>query len=362
MQEGFDGVKIIKLLGREDFFFNKFKYHNVNLNKITIKTQFFHGLPRLLFEFLGIVLITLSLFFLYYSEKNLSDIIQILTIFIAASFRILPSGTRIMNCLQYMKLGYPALKTLSDELKGFQKKFYLPHKKFNFKKNIVVDIKKFNFPNTTSNFEITNINFKILKGQKIGIIGATASGKSTIIDILSGVLKPDKGDILVDGISIFSNLDGWQSIIGMVPQKTLILDASLRENILFGLDKTQYKDKEINSLIKKINLDPLINRLNNGLDGKIGEKGINISGGEIQRIGICRALIYDPEILFLDEATSSLDTFTEAQILNEIKIFNEKTIISIAHRINTLKNCDIIYRFENGKLVDKGNYSKFKIN
>ena len=113
--------------------------------------------------------------------------------------------------------------------------------------------------------------------------------------------------------------------------------------------------------MKKINLENLYKRLPNGLDGNIGEKGINLSGGEIQRIGMCRALIYDPEILFLDEATSSLDLATETQILNELKVFKNKTIISIAHRINTLKNCDIIYRIDSGKLVDQGNFDKFKI-
>ena len=146
-----------------------------------------------------------------------------------------------------------------------------------------------------------------------------------------------------------------------MPQKIFILDESLRNNILFGLDREKYSDDMILSIIKKISLENLLKRLPKGLDGNLGEKGINLSGGEIQRIGLCRALIYDPEILFLDEATSSLDIDTESQILNELKIFKEKTIISIAHRINTLKNCEKIYRFDKGKIIDQGNYEKFKI-
>mgnify|MGYP001334205046 CR=1 FL=1 len=358
MQEGFGGVKIIKLLGRENFFFNKFKVHNVSLSKIAARTFFFQGVPRLLFELIGIFLITFSLFYLYYSEKNLTDIVQILTIYIAASFRILPSASRMVQSLQHMKLSYPAVDLLYHELKSFKQDNEISHNNFSFKKNIFTDIKKFKYPNS-NNFEISNIKLNILKGQKIGIIGPSASGKSTIMDILTGISEPTQGSITVDGKSISSNIKGWQKLIGLVPQKIFIIDGSLRDNILFGLDKNKYKDDQITLLIKKINLDNLLKRLTYGLDGNISEKGINLSGGEIQRIGLCRALIYDPEILFLDEATSSLDVNTESQILNELKVFKGKTIISIAHRINTLKNCDIIYKFENGKLVDQGNYDKF---
>ena len=359
MQEGFDGVKIIKLLGRENFFFDKFKVHNVNLSKISARTYFFQGVPRLLFELIGIFFITFSLFILYYSEKSLADIIQILTIYIAASFRILPSVSRIVSSLQNVKLSYPSVDVLHNELKNFKKDTQTFYEKFSFKKNIFADIKKFKYPNS-NNFEISNIKLNILKGQKIGIIGPSASGKSTVVEILTGISEPTQGSITVDGKSIFSNIKGWQKLIGFVPQKIFILDGSLRHNILFGLDNKKYTDDQIISLIKKINLENLLRRLTDGLDGNLGEKGINLSGGEIQRIGLCRALIYDPEILFLDEATSSLDINTESQILNELKIFKEKTIISIAHRINTLRNCDTIYRFDNGKLVDQGDFEKFK--
>jgi len=191
--------------------------------------------------------------------------------------------------------------------------------------------------------------FKFKREFSILIFVLVSASFNIVILSLSSKLK-----------SISSNIKGWQKLIGLVPQKIFIIDGSLRDNILFGLDKNKYKDDQITFLIKKINLENLLKRLTHGLDGNISEKGINLSGGEIQRIGLCRALIYDPEILFLDEATSSLDVNTESQILNELKVFKEKTIISIAHRINTLKNCDTIYRFENGKLVDQGNFDKFK--
>ena len=320
MQEGFDGIKIIKLLGRENFFFNKFKVYNVNLAKVGMRTYFFQGVPRLLFELVGIFFVTFVLIILYYSGKNLIDITQILSVYIAASFRILPSINRIVTSLQYMKLSYPAINVLYHELKSFKSETQSSHENFSFKKNIFVDIKKFKYPNS-NNFEISNVKLNILKGEKIGIIGPTASGKSTVVEILTGISESPAGDITVDGKSIFSNLRGWQKLIGFVPQKIFILDESLRNNILFGLDSKKYSDDQIISVIKKLSLENLLKRLPNGLDGNLGEEGINLSGGEIQRIGLCRALIYDPEVLFLDEATSSLDINTESQILNELKIF-----------------------------------------
>ena len=360
MQEGFDGIKIIKLLGRESFFYNKFKIHNENLSKISQKTTFFQSVPRLLLELVGILFITFSLYIFHYSGKNLIEITQILTVYVAASFRILPSVNRIVSGLQFMKLSYPAMDVLYRELNSFKKEIQPSYEKFSFNKNIFADIKNFSYPDS-KNFEISDVKMNILKGQKVGIIGESGSGKSTIIEILTGILETSKGNIIVDGKSIFSNVRGWQKLIGFVPQKIFILDESLRNNVLFGLDNKKYTDSQIISLIKKINLENLLKRLPNGLDGNLGEEGVNLSGGEIQRIGICRALIYDPEILFLDEATSALDNNTESQILNELKLFREKTIISIAHRLNTLKYSDIVYYIKNGKLLDQGSFKKFKL-
>ncbi len=360
MKEGFDGLKIIKLLGREKFFFNKFKIHNVNLSKVAMTAHVFGKMPRLLLEFVGIFFITLSLFVLYYSGKNLLEIAQLLSVYIAASFRILPSINSIVSSLQIMKLSRPAMNVLYNELTSFKKEVSSSYENFSFSKNISVDIKKFKYPNS-NNFEISDVTLNISKGEKIGIIGPSASGKSTVIEILTGISEQPEGNITVDGKSIFSNIKGWQKLIGFVPQKIFILDESLRNNILFGLDKKKYRDDKIILMIKKLSLENLLNRLPGGLDGNLGEEGTNLSGGEIQRIGLCRALIYNPEILFLDEATSSLDINTESQILDELKIFKEKTIISIAHRINTLKNCDKIYCFDNGKIVSQGNFDKFKM-
>ena len=359
MQEGFGAVKIIKLFGRESFFFNKFKLHNLNLANVSLKIGVLNSLPRYLTELLAFFIIIFIFFILFNTESNISEILTIITIYAVAAFKLIPSANRIILSIQTLKFSSHSISVLYSELKNFKVLKNNERSNFIFNGSIVVNIENFKH-SQDSKFYLRNIKFEIKKNEKIGIIGPSGSGKSTLIDILTGVLKPEKGEVIVDKKSIFSNLRGWQNLIGYVPQKIFILDESLRNNILFGLDGKKYDDVKILSLIKKLSLEKLLNRLPNGLDGNLGEEGVNFSGGEIQRIGICRALIYEPQILFLDEATSSLDISTEQQILNELKLFQDKTIISIAHRINTLKNCSKIYCIDNGKVVDQGNFDKFK--
>ncbi len=358
MQEGFGAVKVIKLFGRENFFFNKFKLHNMNLAEVSLKIGVLNSLPRYLTELLSVFIIIFIFFILFNTKSNISEIITIITIYIVAAFKIIPSANRIILSMQTLKFSSHSISTLYSELKNFKVLKNTKKENFLFNENIIINVENFKHLQD-SKFNLRNIEFEIKKNEKIGIIGPSGSGKSTLIDILTGVLKPEKGDVKVDKKSIFSNLRGWQNLIGYVPQKIFILDDSLRNNIVFGYDKSKVDDKTLLEIIQKINLSQLLDRLPKGLDNKLGEKGLNISAGEIQRIGIARALIYKPTILFLDEATSSLDISTEKQILSELDQFSDKTFISVAHRINTLKNCDKIYNIDNGTIIDSGSFEKF---
>ena len=194
-------------------------------------------------------------------------------------------------------------------------------------------------------FQNTSIEFN--KSSKIGIIGPSGSGKSSLINIICGFIKHD-GFIRVDGKSIYENLSGWQKNIGYIPQKIVILNDTLRENILFGLKK-KCTQQDIVNILKKVNLLQFYKKLPLGINTVLKQDGFNVSGGEIQRIGIARAIINNPEILILDEATSALDTFTENKILKEISLL-KKTIIIVSHRISSLMFCDKIYSIENNKL------------
>jgi ABC-type bacteriocin/lantibiotic exporter with double-glycine peptidase domain len=358
MQEGFDAVKDIKLLGREKFFFDKFKLHNINLARVSLKIGFFNNMPRFMTELFSVFIVIFVFFVLHQSENNIGEIVTVMAVYVVAAFKIIPSTNRIIASVQTLKFNYPAIDALYQESKNFKFSNNIKKQNFVFNKNIIINIENFKH-SKDSKFDLNNIKFEIKKGEKIGIIGPSGSGKSTLIDIISGILKLEKGDIKVDEKSIFSNLRGWQDLIGYIPQKIFILDDSLRNNIIFGIDKNKVDEEILLKLLHKINLTQLLERLPKGLDSKLGEKGLNISAGEIQRIGIARSLIYNPKILFLDEATSSLDTFTERQILKELNQFEDKTFISVAHRINTLKNCDKIYRLDKGTIIDSGNFERF---
>jgi ABC-type multidrug transport system fused ATPase/permease subunit len=358
MQEGFGAVKDIKLLGREKFFFDKFKLHNINLARVSLKIGFFNNMPRFMTELFSVFIVIFVFFVLHQSENNIGEIVTVMAVYVVAAFKIIPSTNRIIASVQSLKFNYPAIDALYQESKSFKFSNDIKKQNFIFNKNIIINIENFKH-SKDSKFDLNNIKFEIKRGEKIGIIGPSGSGKSTLIDIISGILKLEKGDIKVDEKSIFSNLRGWQDLIGYIPQKIFILDDSLRNNIIFGIDKNKVDEEILLKLLHKINLTQLLERLPKGLDSKLGEKGLNISAGEIQRIGIARSLIYNPKILFLDEATSSLDTFTERQILKELNQFEDKTFISIAHRINTLKNCDKIYRLDKGTIIDSGNFERF---
>ena len=361
LQEGFGAVKDIKLLGREKFFFEKFKFHNINLREVAAKIGFVNDLPRFILELF--IIITVTLIFIILNEKNNSfvEVLTVLALFLAAAFRIMPSLNRLIGSFQRMKFTSQAVDMLTKEMnllsqENINKKKEV--KKVIFNNNIKVNIKNFKY-NDGGKFMIKDVNLTINKGDKIGIIGPSASGKSTIVEILLGILKPQHGSVTIDG-NLIDEIDNLKEMVGYIPQKIFILDDSLRNNILFGLREEDYGDEKIIEIIKKTNLTGLLSRLENGLDSKLGERGINLSGGEIQRIGIARSFIYDPEIIYLDEATSSLDTFTEKAILNELKNFDNKTFISVAHRVGTLKNCNKIYLISKGKITDSGNFQKFR--
>ena len=358
MQEGFGAVKDIKLLGREKFFFDKFKLHNINLARVSLKIGFFNNMPRYMTELFAVLIVIFVFFALHQSESNIGEIVTVMAVYVVAAFKIIPSINRIIASVQTIKFNYPAIDALYQESKNFKFSNNIKKQNFVFNKNIIINIENFKH-SKDSKFDLNNIKFEIKRGEKIGIIGPSGSGKSTLMDIISGILKLEKGDIKVDEKSIFSNLRGWQDLIGYIPQKIFILDDSLKNNIIFGFDQNKIDEKILLKLIHKINLTQLLERLPKGLDSKLGEKGLNISAGEIQRIGIARALIYDPTIIFLDEATSSLDIYTETQILEELNQFKDKTFISVAHRINTLKNCDNIYRLDKGTIIDSGTFEKF---
>ena len=348
--ESFSAIKSIKILSREIFFLDKFKKQIESISRIQFKINFLGELPRNILEYILFISILALFFFLIQNNYSNENIIQVLSIYTLASFRLVPIMNRFLGHMQKIKYSYPSINKLIIENEQKIDPINSVAKKIKLKKNIILIIKKFSF-NGRKDFLLKNVNIEIKKYNKIGIIGDSGSGKSTIIDILCGFQNNESSKLIVDGTDIFrsSYLNNWQNSLGYVPQNIIILNQSLRDNILFGADKKIFNDEILKDLLKKVELEKFVKKSKNGLSQILRQDGENISGGEKQRIGIARALINDPDLLILDEATSGLDYETENNILKTIKKLR-KTSIIVSHRLNALKDCEKIYLLKNKKL------------
>jgi len=355
--EGLGGVKDIKFLGRESYFINRYQNHNVEYSIINANSIFLSQVPRLYLELLSIFALVFMIIIQIYQGRSTEELIPILSMFLAASFRLIPSVNKILAALQSIKFTKPVVE-------GLVKEFELINNNTNDNKirNTIEDPLKFNstieiinldykYPNN-DNLTLNQINLKIFKGTTIGLIGSSGSGKSTLIDIILGILKCKNNDILIDGVSINNNLRNWQNKLGYVPQMIFLSDETIRKNIAFGIEDELIDDEKIEIALKLSNLKNFISTLPDGIETVVGERGVRLSGGQRQRIGIARALYYNPEVIIFDEATSALDHKTEESVMESINELKKlKTMIIVAHRLTTLKKCDIIYELKNGKLL-----------
>lgn len=353
LTEGIKGNKIIKITNSENFFYEKFIQFNKIFRIISVKIMFLGQLPKILLEFLGIVLTICLIFYASKISFDTNYIIELLGVFLFAFFKIVPSLNRIIGSLQIMRYIKLSVNLIVDEKinQDFSEKTF---EKISFNKNVNIKIDRFIFKdeaNKQKNILLKDIDLNVAKSEKIGIIGPSGSGKSTFLEIFSGLIETKNKSIFVDGNSVKENIRGWQKIIGYVPQKTFIIEDTLRNNILFGFDSNKVNDKDFNEILSKSNLNQLVSKMSDGLDTIIREDGSNFSGGEVQRIGLARALLRKPEILILDEATSALDLKNEEEIIKDLLKIEDLTIISVTHRLSALKGFAKVYNLQSGKLI-----------
>ena len=357
-QSSFNGIKTVKIFLKEKFFIKLFQmFTNRDLQLITIRA-FLISLPRHFFELLTILLFVLLIFYLSSQSVNLIYTIPKLSLIALAAIKIIPSVNRIMVNVQTLKLGIPSLDLIYGEFLKLKKvkSINKQKNKISFKKNIHIRNLSFFYSskfkkleNTKSVFENSNLTIK--KNSCIGIIGKTGIGKSTFLDLILGLIEPQKGKILVDGKNIKSNKRGWQDIIGYVPQDTFLLDDTIRNNITLNIDDNNYEKKKLEKSIEVSQVLEFIKNEKINDQIYVGERGIRLSGGQKQRIGIARAIYKNPDVLILDEATSALDFNTEKKIIDDIKkLKNKITIIIVSHRLNSLKICDEIFEIKNKKI------------
>jgi len=353
--EGLGGIKEIILTGKSFFFAEKLRKNVINVADITIKYLVLSSVPRLFLELITILGLTLFCLFILFQNMQMESFIPIIGVFAAAAFRLIPSVGKIMNSIQVIKFFQPVIDLLYKEFRLIREPSSKIEKELNLTFDKIVELKSINFkyPKNTKN-SLSNIKMTIKKGQTIGIVGQSGGGKSTLINIITGLIKPDSGDILLDHNLIETNSENWRSKIGYVPQNIYLIDDTINNNIAFGIDKSKINNNAVNEAILGAQLQDLINSLPQGQDSIVGERGVNLSGGQIQRIGIARALYNNPEILIFDEATSALDTENEDAIMDTIKGFGgSKTIIIISHKTSPLSQCDRIYEMKNGELLER---------
>ena len=361
--EAFSGIKDIKLRGTETEFIKKYSQPAKKFAEYSATSAVISLLPRYAIETLAFGGLLLIVIFLISTSENFMSVIPLVALYALAGYRIMPGLQQIYHSIAQIRYNTPALDILLKDLKNSTYNKNITDGKLislpKIKKEIEFKSVYFKYPNSNDQI-LENINVKIRSNSLTAFVGKTGSGKTTLIDILLGLLPINKGDILVDNIKLKEdNFSSWQKKLGYVPQNIFLTDDTLKNNIAFAVPDNQVDHKKIINAAKLAELENYISTLPDKYNTYVGEKGIRISGGQIQRVGIARALYYNPEIIVLDEATSALDNLTEKNIMDSLKkLSKSKTIIIIAHRLSTIKNCDQIYFLEKGRVSAEGNYNE----
>ncbi|MDR5886695.1 ABC transporter ATP-binding protein [Vreelandella janggokensis] len=362
MNEGFGGIKDTLLLGRQADFNKRFAETSQAVGYARGVTAGLSQVPRYAMELVAFgAVIFLVLYLLAEYNGNLGNILPVLSVYALAGFKLLPAFQQIYTSLANVKGNIAAFDSLEEDLIASQQDASsVPASyagKLTPQQRIVLDNVHFSYPGKEEK-ALDGLTLEIPVNKVIGLVGASGSGKSTAIDVLLGLMMPEVGELKVDDeVLVGKKLRAWQNSLGFVPQAIFLADASIRENIAFGLPLDEIDDARVQRASRMAHLSELLESMPDGLNTRVGERGIQLSGGQRQRIGIARALYNDADVLVLDEATSALDGITEKMVMNAIHDFSgKKTIIMIAHRLGTVKQCDNIYLLAAGKVVDHGSY------
>ena len=358
LNQSFGGIKEIKVLGREQYFVDKYTSSMAKSVRCFRIGRLASVLPKYCVEAVCIVGLMLAVIIQVKTKpESVSSFIPQMAVFATAAFRLMPSVGRINEHTAAINSNAPSVFLIYKDLKSVEEftgeDVNAAEGKIELKDRICVDDVTFYYPDNEQAI-IENVSFDILKGKTVAFIGESGAGKTTMADIILGVLEPTKGRILADGTNVYDNLPMWQRNIGYIPQTIYLSDDTIRNNIAFGIDAKDIDDNAVMEAAKKAQLQDFIASLPDGLDTVVGERGARLSGGQRQRIGIARALYHDPEILVLDEATSALDNETEAAVMEAIDgLHGVKTMIVIAHRLSTIRNADTILEVTKGKVIER---------
>jgi ATP-binding cassette, subfamily B, bacterial PglK len=372
INHGMGGLKETRVIGCEPYFESKMEAQISQFSVSGSLALSFSNLPRYVIEaFLITFLIIFTFLFISANQGNVQNLSSVLGIFALASIRLLPAVGNLLSSINGIRYNaysldriYLDLKELEDTNMSKASKSIIAESRSSastgivlpFRDRIILEDVVYHYPNTASK-SLDQVSLVIKKGESIGLIGKSGAGKTTLVDVILGLLTPQDGDIKVDNASIYNDLRAWQNLIGYVPQSIFLIDDTLERNIAFGIHDQLIDHQRLDGAIVAAQLEELVEQLPNGLNTMVGERGVLLSGGQRQRVGIARALYHEREILVFDEATAALDNETEGLVTEAIKsLIGIKTMIIIAHRLSTIEHCDRIYQLEQGRITKSGSY------
>lgn len=362
IEESVTGIKEIKIAGRENYFINGYADCGAGYVNAVQKYNLYNSTPRLLIETVAIAGMIGYMLFLMQTGVSIRQVAPSLSVLALAAARLLPSANRINTYTTSIAYFEPFFMNVSDHLQAeihdedmtYDEHVYRRREtveKLPLHREISLENISYKYPNTNV-YILKEANLKIPVGKSVGIVGTSGAGKTTIVDVMLGLLAPAEGRILADGVEVRAHYKEWLKNIGYIPQTIFMLDSTISKNVAFGVPDDEIEEERVWAALKEAQLDTYIRSLPDGLDTSIGERGIRLSGGQRQRIGIARALYEDPEVMVLDEATSALDGETEAAIMESInRLHGKKTLVIIAHRLTTIEKCDLVYRVGEQKAV-----------
>jgi len=354
MNETFGGMKEVLTYGKGQFFRTRFAINVGQLSQINRKFVMILGIPRLYLELLAVVGLSVLVITMLALGRSSESLVILLVLFAGSAFRLVPAINRITFAFQSLRMGRPTADLLVEAILGLEDNNLATNNgvKVQFESTIRFEDVSYSYPDTERKV-LSGFSIEIDKGSEVGIIGPTGSGKSTLVDILLGLLRPTHGRVTVDGIDISTNIRSWQELIGYVPQSIFLMDSSIRTNVAFGIPENEIDEKKVLRALNLAQLTEFVDELPNGMDEYVGERGVRLSGGQRQRIGIARALYLDPPILVFDEATSALDVDTEREVMKSLEYLRtDRTILIVTHRLSALEHCDQRITIENGAILN----------
>lgn len=359
MHQSFGGIKEIKICDKEQFFKDQFWDIAAGLAKNQVKNGLYNAIPKPMMETMVIGVILVIVAIKTASGSSAASFIPVITVFALAAFRLLPSVNKIssyVGVIMYNKVAVEAVYNEVNEMRNnISQRENTVEEEIHFHKTISLNDVVFAYEGAEKNV-IDHVSLEIEKNTSVAFIGPSGAGKTTIVDVMLGILKNQQGSITVDGTDIRNAMSGWHNKIGYIPQVIYLMDDTIRNNIAFGLKAEMIDDEQVWKALEEAQLKSFVESLEDGLDTMVGELGTRLSGGQRQRIGIARALYRQPELLVLDEATSALDNETEKAVMEAIDSLHGKlTLIIIAHRLTTIKNCDVIYEIKDGTVEIRQN-------